>query len=51
MNKFPFTVTDANGNVIYYEDADGWSYKREFDDDNNEVYYEDSTGYKFKSKD
>jgi hypothetical protein len=28
--------------LIYYEDSNGYWYKREFDEQENEVYYEDS---------
>ena len=38
-------VYDKNGNMIYYEDIDGYWYKREYDTNNNEIYFEDSNGY------
>ena len=35
---------DSNGNEIYYENSDGFWYKREFDSNGNEIYYENSNG-------
>ena len=34
-------IFDKNNNKIYYENSDGNSGKREFDDNNNLVYCED----------
>ena len=33
-----------DGNVIYFEDSDGYWEKREYDKNGNEVYYESSNG-------
>ena len=38
-------VYNTNGNRIYYEDSDGFWYKREYDTNGNEIYSEDSNGY------
>ena len=41
---FEKTTYDENGNVIYYEDGDGYWEKYEFDENGNNIYYEDSDG-------
>jgi hypothetical protein len=38
-------IIDSNKNRIYYEDSDGFWYKREYDLNNNEIYYENSNGH------
>jgi len=43
---FPIEIKDANGNVTYREDSDGFWVKREYDANGNKTYYEDSDGYK-----
>ena len=48
IKKFPFVINDKRGNVVYFEDSDGYWEKREFDNLGNEVYFEDSDGYWFK---
>ena len=45
---FPIEIEDANGNVTYYEDSNGWRRKCEFDGNGRQTYYEDSN--KFWSK-
>lgn len=35
---------DDNGNYIYFENSDGYWYKREYDDMGNLIYNEKSTG-------
>jgi hypothetical protein len=45
IKEFPFIIKDENGNVIYYEDSDGWGYKREYDSNGNNIYYENCNGY------
>jgi len=40
--KYPITLKDSKGNEVYYEDSDGYWYKREYDSNGNEVYYENS---------
>jgi len=44
VKAFPFIVNDDKGNIIYYEDSDGYWTKYEYDKKGNEVYYEDSKG-------
>jgi len=43
--RFPITIKDDDGNVIYCEWHEGWV-RREFDANGNETYYENSDGYK-----
>ena len=43
---FPIEIKDANGNVTYYEDSDGFWNKLEYDASGNVTYYEDSDGYR-----
>jgi len=31
VKDFPFTIENKNGNKIYYEDSNGYWYKREYD--------------------
>jgi len=38
-------VYDTNGNVIYFENSDGFWYKQEYDTNGNEIYSENSNGY------
>jgi hypothetical protein len=45
VKDFPFIITDANNNIIYYETSDGDWEKREFDANNNIIYYETSNGF------
>ena len=42
--KFPFYLYDSHRNLVYYEDADGYSIKYEYDSSENQVYYEASDG-------
>ena len=35
---------DSNGEIIYYENSNGYWYKKECDTNGNIIYYEDSTG-------
>jgi hypothetical protein len=37
-------VYNTNGNIIYFEDSDGYWYKKEFDQNGNLIYYESSNG-------
>ncbi len=37
-------IKDKNGNRIYFEHADGYWSKREYDSEGNEIYVEDSDG-------
>jgi len=44
MNKLQGRVLDKKGYTIYYENSDGYWYKREYDENGNKIYYEDSDG-------
>ena len=37
-------IKDKNGNLIYWEDSDGWWVKREYDSQGKVIYYENSSG-------
>jgi len=43
IQKFPFTIKDADGKEIYWEDSTGSWEKREWAD-GNLIYFEDSNG-------
>jgi spore maturation protein CgeB len=45
IKDFPFQIKDSNGNQIYFENSDGYWFKRKYDSDGNQIYYEDSDGY------
>ena len=45
IKDFPFIIKDKNGNVIYYENFDGYWWKSEYDAQSNEIYLENSDGY------
>ena len=40
-----FEIKDKNGNLIYYENSNGYWAKCEYDSKGNAIYYEDSKGY------
>ena len=44
VTDFPFEIKDKNNNEIYFEDSDGYWWKREYDSNNNSIYYETSDG-------
>jgi hypothetical protein len=44
FNKGPLRLYDSNGNIIYYENSDGFWYKQECDSKGNKIYYETSNG-------
>jgi len=48
IKNFPFIIKDKNGNVIYFEDSDGYWYKHEYDSNGKFTYYENSKGYWIK---
>ncbi len=50
IKEFPFSIKDSNGNMIYYENSDGFWEKREYDSKGNQIYFENSNGYWAKSE-
>jgi hypothetical protein len=50
IKEFPFAIYDNCGNKIYYEDGNGYWYKKEYDDKGKEIYSEDSNGFVFNDK-
>ena len=48
--KGDLKLYDSNGNKTYYEDSNGYWYKREFDSNGNVTYSEDSNRYWSKSE-
>ena len=48
VKEFPFKIKNSNGNVIYFEDSNGFWYKYEYDSNGNEIYFENSNGYWYK---
>ena len=42
IKEFPVIIRDKNGNLIYYEESNGYWIKREYDSNGNKIYYEDS---------
>ena len=45
-----FEVYNEKGNQIYYEDSNGFWFKKEYDEKGNLIYYENSNGYWSKSE-
>ena len=43
-------IKDKNGNLIYFEDLDGFWVKRKYDSQGNQIYYENSNGRWRKSE-
>jgi hypothetical protein len=43
--SFPIEITDANGNVTYYEDSNGYWARYERDANGNPTYFEDRDGW------
>lgn len=41
---FPIEIDNANGNPTYYENSNGYWWRREYDSDCNQTYYENSEG-------
>jgi hypothetical protein len=39
------SLYDSNGNEIYYENSNGYWFKREYDTNGNRIYYETSDGF------
>jgi hypothetical protein len=44
VKTFPFTIKDENGNIIYWEDSNGYWSKHEYNSNGKEIYYENSNG-------
>jgi hypothetical protein len=44
-SKGSLYLYDSNGNLIYYENSNGYWFKHEYDSNGNEIYFEDSNGY------
>jgi hypothetical protein len=44
ITKFPYREFDDKSNLIYYEDEEGYWFKREYDDNGNCLYYENCRG-------
>ena len=43
--KLPIEIEDANGNLTYCENSDGYCRKYEYDAKGRETYFENSDGY------
>ena len=48
VKTVPFIIRNDNQMIIYFEDSNGYWYKRGFDEQNNEIYFEDSDKYWYK---
>ena len=48
--EFPFYLYNANRNVIYFEDSNGYWVKHEYDSKDNVIYFETSDGFWCKSQ-
>ena len=48
VKEFPFEIKDKNGNLIYYEDSDGYWIKSTCDSNGNRIYSENSNGHWLK---
>ena len=44
VREFPFIIKNSQRNEIYYEDSDGYWFKKEFDSQGKEIYFENSDG-------
>ena len=45
IKKFPFIIKDDQGNLVYFENSNGYWSKEEYDDQGNRVYFEKSDGF------
>jgi hypothetical protein len=50
FSKDNLYLYNSNGNIIYYEDSDGYWVKQEFDSNGKLIYCEDSYGYWWKQE-
>ena len=48
VTDFPFRIKDKQGNVLYFENSEGYWGKYEYDSDGNVIYCEDSRGFWWK---
>ena len=48
FKKGSLELYDSNGNEIYFENSNGYWYKREYDSNGNIIYYENLEGYWYK---
>ena len=48
--KLPIEIKDADGNMTYYEDSDGFWRKKEYDSKGNVTYFENNDGYWYKKE-
>jgi len=44
ITKFPYRECNDKGIVIYYEDEEGYWFKKQYDDNDNQIYFESYTG-------
>jgi hypothetical protein len=45
ITEFPYIIKDEKGRIIYFENADGYWYKSEYNSRGNETYCKNSLGY------
>lgn len=45
IKDFPFQIKNKNSKEIYYEDLDGYWFKREYNSQGNQIYFETSENY------
>jgi len=50
VKEFPFKIKDKNGNIIYFEDSDGYWFKCKYDSNGNEIYVEDNFAAWYKKE-
>jgi len=50
VTKFPFSIKDKRGKRIYYENLEGFWYKRQYNQIGKVIYYENSNGYWYKQE-
>jgi len=50
IKEFPFEIKDENGEVIYYENENGFWWNIEYDSDGNKIYSENFPNYSRKWK-
>lgn len=50
IKDFPFEVFNNKGELIYYENSEGFWSKREYDSQGNIIYFESSGGFWWRSE-